>query len=176
MLKIELSSCKEKNKEKKLRSFVIFFVYIVLSKGPAIIYFVTYQQKNNTLQGQWKYQCKDQKITNNLRDHPFKTSANFHDFWPLPPGPLPSAFQQNAYEGDFRSLCTLVCRIDVHLRLLILRKKFPLYGLIWVCMFIDFDKNFPPARLFWPARLMFFKNFPRTVPSSRTVLGLSKPE
>ena len=114
MLKIELSSCKEKNKEKKLRSFVIFFVYIVLSKGPAIIYFVTYQQKNKTLQGQWKYQCKDQKITNNLRDHPFKTSANFHDFWPLPPGPLPSAFQQNAYEGDFRSLCTVTFWPSAH--------------------------------------------------------------
>ena len=37
-----------------------------------------------------------------IRDHPFKTSANFHDFWPLP-----SAFQQNAYEGDFWSLCTV---------------------------------------------------------------------
>jgi hypothetical protein len=34
-----------------------------------------------------------------VRDHPFKTLANFHDFW--------SAFQQNAYEGDFRSLCTV---------------------------------------------------------------------
>ena len=43
---------------------------------------------------------------------------------------------------------TLVCRIDVHARLLILRKKSPLYGLIWVCTFIDFEKNFPPACLF----------------------------
>ena len=24
---------------------------------------------------------------NIIRDHPFKTSANFHDFWPLPPCP-----------------------------------------------------------------------------------------
>ena len=43
---------------------------------------------------------------------------------------------------------TLVCRIDVHTRLLILRKKFPLYDLIWDCTFIDFEKNFPPAHLF----------------------------
>ena len=27
-------------------------------------------------------------------------------------------------------------------------------------MFIDFPENFPPARLFRPARLMFLKNFP----------------
>ena len=45
-------------------------------------------------------------------------------------------------------LATLVYRIDVHARLLILRKKSPLYGLIWVCTFIDYEKNFPPARLF----------------------------
>ena len=25
------------------------------------------------------------KLTFFVRDHPFKTSANFHDFWPLPP-------------------------------------------------------------------------------------------
>ena len=37
-----------------------------------------------------------------LGDHQFKTSANFHDFWPLP-----LAFQQNAYEGYFWSLCTV---------------------------------------------------------------------
>ena len=42
---------------------------------------------------------------------------------------------------------TLVCRIDVHARLLILWKKSPLYGLIWVCTFIDFEKKIPPARL-----------------------------
>ena len=34
------------------------------------------------------------KITFIYRDHSFKTSANFHDG-------VPSAFQQNAYEGDF---------------------------------------------------------------------------
>ena len=36
-----------------------------------------------------------------IRDHSFKTLANFHDF-----RPLPSAFQQNAY-GDFWSLCNV---------------------------------------------------------------------
>ena len=51
---------------------------------------------------------------------------------------------------------TLVYRIDVHARLLILREKSPLHGLILVCTFIDFEKIFPPARLFCPARLMFF--------------------
>ena len=49
---------------------------------------------------------------------------------------------------------TLVCQIDVHARLLILRKKSPLHGLILVCTFIDFEKKFPPARLFHPARLL----------------------
>ena len=57
-------------------------------------------------------------------------------------------------------LHTLVYRIDVHARLLILRKKSPLHGLILVCTFIDFEKKFPPVRLFCPARLLFFKNFP----------------
>ena len=57
---------------------------------------------------------------------------------------------------DCTLLCTLVYRIDVHARLLILRKKSPLYGLILVCTFIDFEKKFPPARLFHPARLLLF--------------------
>ena len=35
----------------------------------------------------------------------------------------------------------------------------PLHSLILVCTFIDFEKILPPARLFCPARLMFFKNF-----------------
>ena len=38
-------------------------------------------------------------------------------------------------------------------------KKSPLHSLILVCTFIDFEKKIPPARLFCPARLMFFKNF-----------------
>jgi hypothetical protein len=41
-----------------------------------------------------------------------------------------------------------VCRIDVHVRLLILNKNSPLHGLIWVCTFIDSEKKIPPARLF----------------------------
>ena len=59
---------------------------------------------------------------------------------------------------------TLVCRIDVHARLLILRKKFPLHGLIWPCTFIVFEKKNPPARLFFcvykgicPARLLILR-------------------
>ena len=51
---------------------------------------------------------------------------------------------------------TLVYRIDVHARLLIFREKSPLHGLILVCTFIDFEKKFPPARLFHPARLLLF--------------------
>ena len=43
------------------------------------------------------------------------------------------------------SLGTLVYRIDVHARLLILRKKSTLHGLILVCTFIDFDKKIPPC-------------------------------
>ena len=56
-------------------------------------------------------------------------------------------------------LCTLVYRIDVHARLLILRKKSPLHGLILVCTFIDFEKKLPPARLFHPARLFVGSKF-----------------
>ena len=48
---------------------------------------------------------------------------------------------------------TLVYRIEVHARLLILRKNSPLHGLILVCTFIDFETIFPPARLFRTARL-----------------------
>ena len=40
------------------------------------------------------------------------------------------------------------------LNLLILRKNSPLHGLILVCTFIDFEKKFPPARLFHPACLL----------------------
>ena len=47
----------------------------------------------------------------------------------------------------------LVYRIDVHACLLILRKKSPLHGLIWVCTFIVFLRIFPPARLFRTVRL-----------------------
>ena len=51
-------------------------------------------------------------------------------------------------------VCTLVCRIDVHAYLLILRKKSSLHGLILVYTFINFEKKFPPAHLFHPARLL----------------------
>ena len=51
-------------------------------------------------------------------------------------------------------ISTLVCRIDVHACLLTLRKNSPLHCLILVCTFIDFEKKFPPARLFHPARLL----------------------
>ena len=43
---------------------------------------------------------------------------------------------------------SLVYRIEVHARLLILRKKSYLHWLILVCKFIDFEKKFPPAHLF----------------------------
>ena len=49
---------------------------------------------------------------------------------------------------------SLVYRIEVHARLLILRKKSTLQSLILVCTFIDFEKTFPPARIFHPARLL----------------------
>ena len=42
--------------------------------------------------------------------------------------------------GFPNQLSTLVCWIDVHARLLILRKNSPLHSLILVCTFIDFDK------------------------------------
>ena len=41
-----------------------------------------------------------------------------------------------------------------------LKRKFSPADLIPPCTFIDFAENFPPARLFRPARLMFSKNFP----------------
>ena len=63
----------------------------------------------------------------------------------------------NSYEISWKiasEAITLVYRIDVHARLLILRKKSTLYGLILVCTFINFEKTFLPARLFHPARLL----------------------
>ena len=50
---------------------------------------------------------------------------------------------------------TLVCLIDVHARLLILRKNFPLHGLILVCMFIVFEKKIP-LQVYFPAFLLLF--------------------
>ena len=44
---------------------------------------------------------------------------------------------------------TLVCRIDVHARLLILSKNSPLHGLILICTFIDFEKKNPPRTFIW---------------------------
>ena len=49
---------------------------------------------------------------------------------------------------SLRKQSTLVYQIEVHARLLILRKKSPLHGLILACTFIDFKKKFPTARLF----------------------------
>ena len=51
---------------------------------------------------------------------------------------------------------TLVCRIDVHARLLTLRKNSPLHGPILICTFIDFEKIFTPAHLFFPAQQSYF--------------------
>ena len=61
-------------------------------------------------------------------------------------------------------LLTIVYRIDVHARLLILRKNSPQHGLILVCTFILFEKKNPPVRLFsciyigiCPARLLILR-------------------
>ena len=61
-----------------------------------------------------------------------------------------------SYKYSYQLCNTLVYRIDVHARLLILRKNSPLHGLILVCTFIDFEKIFPPARLFYPAQQSYF--------------------
>ena len=60
-----------------------------------------------------------------------------------------------------RGYGTLVYRIDVHARLLILNKKSPLHGLILVCTFINFENFYPPARLFHPARLLVLDVLPK---------------
>ena len=65
----------------------------------------------------------------------------------------------NAQSWDY--VITLVYRIEVHARLLILNKKFPLHGLILVCTFINFEKFYPPARIFHPACLLMLETFPR---------------
>ena len=52
-------------------------------------------------------------------------------------------------------------QIELHARLLILKKKSPLHGLISVCTFIIFEKFYPPARIFHPARLLVLETFPR---------------
>ena len=50
---------------------------------------------------------------------------------------------------------TLVCRIDVHARLLILRKESPLHGLNLPCTFIVFEKKIP-LHVYFPAFIMVF--------------------
>ena len=79
-----------------------------------------------------------------MRDSPSDTQGTKED---------PSLHKDDSFIiiDDYR---TLVYRIDVHARLLILRKKSPLHGLILVCTFIVFEKKFPSARLFHPARLV----------------------
>ena len=62
-------------------------------------------------------------------------------------------------ENNFQTthLGTLVCRIDVHARLLILSKNSPLHGLIQICMFIDFEKKkIPHSRLLHTACVLVF--------------------
>ena len=54
-----------------------------------------------------------------------------------------------------KRLPTLVSRIDVHARLLILRKNSPLHGLILVCTFIVFEKKIP-LHVYFPAFLLVF--------------------
>ena len=46
----------------------------------------------------------------------------------------------------FKKTFTLVYRIDVHARLLILRKKSLLYDLILVCTFINSEEQYPQVR------------------------------
>ena len=60
---------------------------------------------------------------------------------------------------------TLVYRIDVHARLLILRKHSPTltpHNLILVCPFIDCEETFPPARSYFGVLIYWFweKNSP----------------
>ena len=58
----------------------------------------------------------------------------------------------------FLDLATLVCRIDVHARLLILRKNSPLHGLILVCTFIVFEKKISYMCIgICPARLLILR-------------------
>ena len=49
-----------------------------------------------------------------------------------------------------------MCQIDVHARLLILRKNSPLHGPIFVFIFIAFEEKFPPACLLHIARVLVF--------------------
>ena len=67
--------------------------------------------------------------------------------------------------------------IDVYALLLVLRKNSPLYSLILVCTFIDFEKKSPPAHLFhpmwmalfWPARLLILR---KKIPPARPYFAL----
>ena len=81
-----------------------------------------------------------------------------------------------SFEDGCKVIHTLVYRIDVHARLLILRKNSPLHGLILVCTFIDFEKIFPPARLFIlhssPILVCTFINFEKKFPPARSYFGL----
>ena len=62
---------------------------------------------------------------------------------------------QITYVSKNQLYCNLVCRIDVHAGLLILRKNSPLHGLILVCTFIVFEKKIP-LHVYFPAFLLVF--------------------
>ena len=71
---------------------------------------------------------------------------------------------------------TLVYRIDVHARLLILRKNSPLHGLILFCTFIVYEKKFPLhvysiLQVYWYLSCTFI-NFEKKFPPARPYFGL----
>ena len=73
--------------------WILFFRPKIIATSIVVV--LRFEMKNDL----WTKRSPVRLTVSLLRDHPFKTSANFHDFWPLPP--LPLAFQQNAYEVDF---------------------------------------------------------------------------
>ena len=74
-------------------------------------------------------------------------------------------------------LLTLVCRIDVLARLLILRKNSPFHGFIQICMFIDFEKKKSPIHVYCILHVYWylsctFINFEKKLPPARPYFGL----
>ena len=69
--------------------------------------------------------------------------SNLHIYWFCNFCTYPSClFQPPRLSREMR-VHTVVCQIDVHARLLIMRKKSHLHNLILVCTFIVFVKRFP---------------------------------
>ena len=85
-------------------------------------------------------------------------------------------FYYSNYWGPEVVWSILVYWIDVHASILILRKNFPLHSLILVCTFLDVEKKFhlhiySILHVYWYLSCMFI-NFEKKFPPARPYFGL----